>query len=93
MRLSQWQSKKGFVKSAQELSKNDTFMLLVEMLKEESPLNLPLPPQGVSADDRGHRLGLIEGYNLCLKNLQASYTMPQLPPEPLRARFRPPEPE
>ena len=93
MRLSQWQSTKGFVKAAQALQKNDTFVQLVEMLEAESPLNLPLAPQGPTADDRSYRLGLLEGYNLCLKNIRASYTSPVLPPEPIRARYAPAEEE
>jgi hypothetical protein len=93
MRLHEWQSIKGLVKAAKQLSENETFIQMVQVLEAESPLNLPLAAQGPTSDDRSHRLGLIEGYNQCLRNLKATCTPPLIPPEPLKARFRPPEQE
>ena len=92
MRLSEWQSVKGNLKAAEDLrDKNQTFQMILEMVTDESPLNLPLQPQGPTADDRSYRLGLIEGYHRCLKTFEASWTKPRALPEPIRARFQPPE--
>ena len=91
MRLSEWLSNKKLVKASAELRRSETFTMLMQMLEEESPLNLPLAAQGPTGDDRSHRLGLIEGYNQCLRIIRQSGSLPILPPEPIRARYAPPE--
>lgn len=91
MRLTEWQQKKSLVKAAQTLQNDEVFTLLMGMLEEESPLNLPLPSQGVQSDDRSYRLGLIEGYNQCLKNIRATWAGPPNLPKPLKSTFEPPE--
>lgn len=91
MRLTDWLKSKNLVKAANQLRQDETFSLLVGMLEEESPLNLPLASQGPTADDRSYRLGLIEGYNDCLKKIRATWT--PRPPEAkqIKATYAPPE--
>lgn len=91
MRLTEWQKTKTLVKAAQGLQKDEVFTILLGMLEEESPLNLPLASQGPSGDDRSYRLGLIEGYNQCLKNIRATWAGPAKFPQPLKSTFEPPE--
>lgn len=92
MRLTEWQQRKSLVKAAMDLrDKNETFQMLLELLEEESPLNLPMGQQGPTGDDRSYRLGLIEGYTKCLRTMKATWTAPMKAPEPIKATFRPPE--
>lgn len=90
MRLTEWLASKNLVKAANKLRTDETFALLVQMLEDESPLNLPLASQGPSADDRSYRLGLIEGYNDCLRKIRASWTMRQEPKQ-IKATYAPAE--
>jgi hypothetical protein len=92
MRLAQFISNKNLIKSARQLhDNNETFRQMVVVLENESPLAQPLAPQGVSADDRSHRLGLIEGYNLALTNLRRLWSKPPAAPTPLVATFEKPD--
>lgn len=91
MRLTEWQQKKSLVKAAQNLQNDEVFTILMGMLEEESPLSLPLPSTGVAADDRSYRLGLIEGYNQCLKNIRATWAGPTKLPQPLKSTYQPAE--
>jgi hypothetical protein len=91
MRLTQWQTSKSLVKAAMKLREDATFTLLLEMLEEESPLNLPLASQGPTADDRSYRLGMIEGYNKALVNMRATWTPPSPQQKPLIAKYASPE--
>lgn len=91
MRLTEWQRTKTLVKAAKDLQNDEVFTILMGMLEEESPLSLPLPSTGVAADDRSYRLGLIEGYNQCLKNIRATWAGPPKLPQPLKSTFEAPE--
>lgn len=80
MLLNEWSKNKTLTKAARQIAESDTFKKMREVLEEESPLRQPLSPTGPTADDRSHRLGLIEGYQHCLNNLRKLYTLP--PPLP-----------
>ncbi len=91
MRLHEWQDNPKLLKAAAELAaKNDTFIRMMELLIAESPLKNPLPPNGVTADDRSHRLGLIEGYQQCLANIESLRT-PQRKISQIVPTYQPPE--
>lgn len=91
MRLTEWQQRKSLVKAAMALKEDETFSLLLEMLEEESPLNLPLSQQGPTGDDRSYRLGLIEGYTKCLRTMRATWITPKLSIADIKATYKPSE--
>lgn len=90
MRLATWLKDKSLISAAQKLAANRTFQEMVKVLESESPLIAPLSPQGPTADDRSHRLGLIEGYNQCLTTLRQLWTPPEAIPPVLEATFEDP---
>lgn len=92
MNLQEWFKDKSHRKAARDLfDTNKTFQRMVEVLENESPLRTPLSPQGVSADDRSHRLGLIEGYEDALRKLKSLGMNVPAKPTTLQPTFEPPE--
>ncbi len=87
MRITEFHKNKTLMKAVCQLAESDTFKKMRETLEDESPLKNPLSPQGPTSDDRSHRLGLIEGYDMCLKNLRLLYTIPNPPPKILEATY------
>lgn len=93
MLLAEWLKNKTLVKAARQIFESDTFRQMREVLEAESPLRQSLPSLGPTSDDRSHRLGMIEGYQLCLNNLRQLAVMPPPLPKPLESTFENPDKE
>ena len=75
--LEQWRKSEGLVSSLLTLSKTPIFKTMLDVLRTESPVNLGLPKLGVQPTDRIVHQAQIEGYHLCLNNIEAMITKGQ----------------
>lgn len=90
MRLHQWQQRPDLMKAARELlDKNETFGQIMDLVREESPANLPTCIASTESE-HSRRLGYIEGYHYALRILDAAWTKPVKMKE-VEARFEPPK--
>lgn len=72
--LEQWRQSEGLVSSLLTLSKQPIFKTMMDVLRTESPVNLGLPKLGVQPTDRIVHQAQVEGYHLCLNNIEAMIT-------------------
>lgn len=93
MLLIEWVKNKSLVKAAKQLTDSDTFRRMREVLEDESPLRTPLSPTGPTANDHSRRLGMIEGYQLCLSNLKMLAITPPPVPKEIEATYENPDKE
>lgn len=82
--LHDWRKDEGLVLEVQKFWMNNTFLAMVQVLRNESPLNY------VATETAERALGKIEGYQLCLNNLEAFYQQ-IVPQQHVEATFEPPE--
>lgn len=72
IRLETWQSAPELVTQARRVFAMPEFRAMLDVLRTESPSNYGFPSRpGLSSDDRVAHACKIEGYNLCLNNLEA----------------------
>lgn len=90
IRLAKWRQVSTLVAESARLAKDPHYMAQLDVLRTENPANLHLPALGTSPDDRAAHQAKIEGYNLCLNNLEA-FAMLHKPKEALIETFEPPE--
>lgn len=91
IRIDDWRRNKGLVEASRTFLLSRSGQVLLDMLQNESPMELSTPEIGVSSDDRAFRLAKIEGYQLCLRRLALSAVPDTQPDEPLVETFEPPE--
>jgi hypothetical protein len=89
VRLSEWRADKALVSRALALQNDPSFRLMLDVLQNEHPGNIVLPPN-VSLDVRAIYQAQAEGYTICLANLRALAKYDALR-EPLEATFEPEE--
>jgi hypothetical protein len=73
--LEQWRKSEGLVSSLLALAKTPVFKTMMDVLRNESPVNLGLPKLGVQPTDRIVHQAQVEGYHLCLNNIEAMATV------------------
>lgn len=71
LRLKDWQASEMLVNDMNQLRLSPVFRTMLEVLRNESPVNLGLPITGVSIDDRISHACRIEGYQMCLNTIDA----------------------
>lgn len=71
MRLDEWQRSENLVTAATRVLSDPTMRVMLDVLRNESPVNFALPDQGVQATDRIAYQSKTEGYHLALNNLEA----------------------
>jgi hypothetical protein len=64
----------GLVSGLLTMSKMPIFKTMLDVLRTESPVNLGLPKLGVQPTDRIVHQAQVEGYHLCLNNIEAMTT-------------------
>lgn len=89
MRLEDWRKQEGLVTEAMKLWRNPTFVLGICVLQTEHPRNTVLA-LGINPNDRIVQQARIEGYQMCLNNLEA-LAKPVKAKLQLEATFEPPE--
>lgn len=72
--LDQWRKSEALVSSLLALTKSPVFKTMMDVLRNESPVNLGLPKLGVQPTDRIVHQAQVEGYHLCLNNIEAMAT-------------------
>lgn len=82
--LQEWRTNDSLIVEAQRLFQSNTFLAMVQVLKNESPLNYAVTETAERA------LGKIEGYQLCLNNLEA-FPIPVVPQQHVESTFEPAE--
>lgn len=82
--LQEWRTTDSLVIEAQRLFQINTFLAMVQVLRNESPLNYAVTETAERA------LGKIEGYQLCLNNLEA-FPVPVIPQQHIESTFEPAE--
>lgn len=87
MRLSAWQKSEQLVSDSIKLANHPIYKAQIEILNNENPALLVLP-LGTNVVDRAVLQGRIEGYQMCLNNMEA-FTKQFKPPKQLRATFAP----
>jgi hypothetical protein len=89
LRMAEWKSSKDLVTSARKFLNNPEFMTLVDVLRNESPINwITVGPMTI--EDRAVTQARIEGYQLALNNLE-SLGMFEVPKEEIQETFEQPE--
>lgn len=91
MRLQEWCKTESLVEASRVLANNQTYKLQLDVLRSEHPCHSVMQ-FGVSPNDRLVMQARIEGYEMCLNNLDAFKTSLKLP-ERLEASFEPPQQE
>lgn len=71
MRLKDWQQRPDLTEQARSWLEMDFTKLAISMLELEHIAHYVFPTQGNNPTDTTKRLGQIEGYQICLNNLQA----------------------
>lgn len=92
MTLEAFQQNKNLVRAALDLAtKHETFKIMFDVVKEHSPLRTPLYGAGASPSDHSYRLGLVEGYHMAVKTLEATWALPVKPRKEIVATYPDPE--
>lgn len=89
VRLHEWQQAPQMVAEAAILARNPTYRGQLDVLRVEHPCHSIFAKTGVAANDRLIHQGQIEGYELCLNNLEA-FTKPFKKKTGLTATFADP---
>jgi hypothetical protein len=89
VRLSEWRGSQTLVQSARKYLQDPEFLTMIDVLRNESPINWVAIRQ-MTIDDRAVMHARIEGYQLCLNNLEALGSF-QKPEETLEPSFEQPE--
>lgn len=90
LRLAQWRQADQLVVEAVALARNPTYVMQLQVLKNEHLVHTAFPAIGVSPTDRIVHQAKCEGYELALNNLEAM-TKPMKATRPLEATFAAPE--
>ena len=89
MRLADWMRDKELVGSSRKMMITPMFQAMLAILMDESPHNTHL--LGVDMNERALHQARIEGYNLCMNNLQSFGRLDEMGGQ-IEATFQPPEP-
>lgn len=90
LRLTQWRQADQLVVEAVALARNPTYVMQLQVLKNEHPVHTIFPVIGVNATDRMAHQCRCEGYELAINNLE-SMAKKISPPRALEATFAAPE--
>ncbi len=90
--LDEYRRSPELVNAALKVWNDPNFLLIWDVLKNESPVNQGFPVIGVQATDRVAHQSKIEGYHLALNNLEALKTLDEQS-IPLEATFENPDKE
>ena len=82
LRAFEWRSEQSLVTQAREIFNNPQFQAMLDVVKNESPHNFAYG--GVTLDERAVIQARIEGYQLCINNLESlgSFQKPKEEIEP-----------
>lgn len=70
MTIAEWRKDKQLVLRARKVIEMPEFKEMIAVLREDSPVNYPLPATGgVTSDDRSAQLGRIEGAAFAIRAL------------------------
>ena len=91
LRMHEWRATPDLIKSAQKFLSDPEFLTVIDVLRNESPINwISIRPMTI--EDRAVTQARIEGYQLCLNNLESLGTYDK-PKEELEPTFEQPEVE
>lgn len=85
--LAQWRTSPDLINAAKKLWRDETFQMMLDVTRLESPANLPLSDTSTT-DERAAHQAKIQGYNLFYAILHA-LTVPINLTEPLAETFEP----
>ncbi len=88
--LDQWRQQEQMVLESRKLAQNLTYKAQMDVLRNSHPCHTLFTPIGVSPTDRVVQQAKIEGYELCLNNLE-SMSKQLKSPKPLEATFSDPD--
>lgn len=91
LRLADWRKTEHLVTESLKLSRNATWVAQRDVLRNEHPCHLVFATTGASPNDRLAHQAKVEGYELCLNNLDA-FSQPLKKSEKLVELFENPEP-
>lgn len=89
LRMSEWKSERDLVRAARKFLSDPEFLALVDVLRNESPINW-ITVRPMTIEDRAVTQARIEGYQLCINNLE-SLGMFEKPSEKLEPTFEQPD--
>lgn len=90
MTSSEWRKRDDLLSSAAGILANPHMTVMVDILKSESPINVPLPMIGSSDSDKTMAYGMELGYQHCLKKLKA-FALPIKEQEQVHSTFKQPQ--
>lgn len=88
MTLDDWRKTPSLVTEAHRIFSDPFFKAMIEVMKNESPVNYVTPKIGAQTSDHLLHLGHIEGYQTALNNFEA-FKKPFENHEPIEATFEP----
>lgn len=65
MTLTEWRSTPATIKAGQQITKDKTFIAMMEVVSSELPTNRSLPVMGASGEDFAYAYGVEVGYRNC----------------------------
>src|SRR5271169_515849 len=89
--LAEWRQIPDYVKVSQKFLADPGFRMMLDVCRNEHPSTLVFPVD-VSSEARSVQLGRIEGYMMCLNNLELMGKI-EKPQEQLEATFEDPQKE
>lgn len=82
MRLSDWRANDDLVQWMAKLTRSGNWKLLVEMMREEHPMNYVDTDPRITESQASKKLGVIEGWNMAMTNFQSAATPARVVVEP-----------
>ena len=89
LRLGEWRSDPKLVAEARKVFSQESFLIMLDVLRNENPTSSVLPI-GMSSNDRSVVQARGEGYNMAIANLEAMANG-EVPQETIEADFLPEE--
>jgi len=89
LRLGEWRSDPALVAEARKVFAQDSFQIMLDVLRNENPSAFCMAI-GTKSDDRAVMQSRGEGYQMAIANLEAM-TEPIPMPQPIEAEFEPEE--
>lgn len=89
LRLGEWRSDPKLVAEARKVFSQESFLIMLDVLRNENPTSSVLPI-GMSSNDRSVVQARGEGYNMAIANLEAMANGEE-PHEEIEAEFLPEE--
>ena len=88
----EWRKREDLQSAAAQVLENPHLKSMLDIMRNESPIQSPMPRLGSTDSDKAMAYGTEVGYQLALKRLQM-FAVPFTEPQPIVSTFKPPQDE